>query len=43
LKKKIKMPRVSSLCVTHGIVSDTWHCNVTCQCHYPMLLCWFRF
>ena len=30
------MPRVKSLCVTHGIVSATWHCNATCQCHYQM-------
>ena len=29
-EKKIKMPRVKSLCVTRGIVSVTWHCNVTC-------------
>jgi len=23
------MPRVKSLCVTHDIVSVTWHCNAT--------------
>jgi len=28
------MPRVKSLCMTPGIVSATWHCNATCQCHY---------
>jgi len=38
-KKKIKMPRVKSLCVTRGIVSVTWHCNATCQCNYQMSLC----
>jgi len=37
------MPRVRSLRVTRGIVSVTWHCNATCQCHYQMSLCWFRF
>jgi len=36
-----KMPHVKYLCVTRGIVSVTWHCNVTCQCH--MSLCLFRF
>jgi len=29
--------------VTRGIVSATWHYNVTCQCYYQMSLCWFRF
>jgi len=43
------MSCVRSLCVTRGIVSArdivsaTWHCNVTCQCHCQMSLCWFRF
>jgi len=38
----MKMPRVKP-CVTRGIVSAMWHCNATCQCHYEMSLCWFRF
>jgi len=37
LKKKLKMPRVKSLCVTCGIVSATWHymprVSVTIRCH----------
>jgi len=43
LKKIKKMSRVKSLCVTRGIVSATWHCNATCQCHHQMSLCWFWF
>jgi len=35
----MKMPRVKSLCVTRGIVSATWHCNATCQCHYHRCHC----
>jgi len=29
-KKKLKMSRVKSLCVTRDIVSATWQCNATC-------------